>query len=962
LRVKILRLKADGFGALRGEFSFDPKRATIVLDDNERGKSTLLAAIEAGLYGLDDDRRQNKLVTPLDRWRPWDGGPYRVTLEVEDAGRRLTIQRDFDRGTVEVVDDRGREVTAEFKEGKDDYLVGKKLLGLDADEFRKCAFMGQGDLSQVVPAEEKLRRGSTLRARLENAADTRVGDTNASEALKVLEAALRRYNSPEVEFTGTVENAIQRLETKRGLLETEIKTLEHDHGTMSAPREKMAALGEREREAREALARLDAERRGVLAADVRAKLEENRKHREELDRLRAEIDALAHAAHLPANAEADFRDTIARLETEELGLKTLETRRQEQQGRERAELEQELAQLSTFASCTAADADQAVAIAAELRRVVEEDSQIRDEVFSLRESLASKGHEPERIQWLSQRFGKLGEIEQRLLRGQSEVALAFQTEVAQLEQMRTMGSETLREIDGLRARWRTPGWLLLGLGVAGAAAGGVLIALSTGGPLGVALAVAGGILLAIGIGFLITSSGMRTQEREEALRQLTDAQSRLNQMRTRRAEAEVGLADLSRRMGYRDAVELQREWGEYARLMEESAPALRAQERISELEARRRRAGSQARELLDRFGGGNVDAGKLEALAADMRRVLGLRQRISEMERNWSWMDDERRLAEAKASGLKERALRTLQSAGLGYDPDRPWADHAQDLAERLSGKARYSRLVDELIPQAELGVLSEEEERELQAQAAAFDGVATEPRAARPAIEIENERKSWSEKLDEARTQREDLRVKVEEESRRYAAEHPKKVIEKERIDDALGRARRFKHAIDLTRETIEKVATETHRRWADQLNARVPELLQSFGARIEQLRFGDDLDFSVKLAANGQQVARAKADQQLSTGARDQLYFAVRLGIAEFLSRGQSALPLLFDDPFATSDDERARAGMKLLLEHFSREHQVIVLTCHKRRYETLADMDRDLYGDKVRWVTLNKSEVAR
>lgn len=959
--MKILRLKADGFGALRGEFAFDPERATIVLDDNERGKSTMLAAILAGLYGLDADRRQ-KLITPQERWRPWDGGTYRVTLEIEDDGKRLTIQRDFDRGTVEVLDDRGRDVTAEFKEGKDDYVVGKKLLGLDADEFQKCAFMGQGDLAQVVPAEEKVRRGSTLRARLENAADTRVGDTNASEALKVLEGALRRYNSPEVEFTGTVENAIQRLETKRGLLESEIKTLEHDHGAMSGPRDQIASLTEREREARDSLSRLDAERRGVLAADVRAKLEVNAKHRAELDRLRAEAEGLSHAAHLPVNAESDFRDTIARLETEELGLKTLEARRQEQQGRERGELQGELDQLAAFSACTAVDADNAVAIASELRRVVEEDSQIRDEVFSLRESLASKGHEPERIQWLSQRFGKLGEIEQRLLRGQSEVALAFQTEVAQLEQMRTMGSETLREIDGLRHRWRTPGWLLLVLGVAGAAAGGGLMMFNTGGPLGVALAVSGGLLLAIGIVFLVTSSGMRTQEREEALRQLTDAQSRLNQMRTRRAETEVGLADLSRRMGYRDAVELQREWGEYARLMEESAPALRAQDRISELEARRRKAGSQGRELLDRFGGGNVEPGKLEALAADMRRVLGLRQRIIEMERNWSWMDDEKRLAEAKASGLKERALRTLQSAGLLYDPDRPWADHAQDLAERLTGKARYSRIVDELIPEAERHLLPEDEARELQSQAAAFADDSGQPRTPRSAIEIENERKSWSDKLDEARTQREDLRVKVEEGSRRYAVDHPKKVIEKERIDEALARARRFKHAIDLTRETIEKVATETHRRWADQLNARVPQLMESFGSRIEQLRFGDDLDFSVKLAANGQHVARAKADQQLSSGARDQLYFAVRLGIAEFLSRGQSALPLLFDDPFATSDDERTRNGMKLLLDHFAPGHQIIVLTCHKRRYETLAELDRELYADRVRWVHLHKSEVAR
>ena len=71
--MKLLRLKADGFGALRGEFRFDPDRVTVILDDNERGKSTLLAAIAAALYGLEGDRRSHRPLTPFERWKPWDG-------------------------------------------------------------------------------------------------------------------------------------------------------------------------------------------------------------------------------------------------------------------------------------------------------------------------------------------------------------------------------------------------------------------------------------------------------------------------------------------------------------------------------------------------------------------------------------------------------------------------------------------------------------------------------------------------------------------------------------------------------------------------------------------------------------------------------------------------------------------------------------------------------------------------
>jgi DNA repair exonuclease SbcCD ATPase subunit len=219
--MKLLRFSTNGFGALRGEFRFDPDRVTLLVDDNERGKSTLLSAITAALYGLDGDRRSHRVLTPLERWKPWDDGPYRVELELEADGERYTVTRDFDNGTVSVWSGRGQDVTADFRDGKDEYPVGLKLLGLDAEEFERCAMVRQGDLLEVVPSDERERRSPSLRAKLEAVADSRVGDTRASEALKVLEGALRRYNCLELEFTGTVENAMQRLEAKQHLLEAE---------------------------------------------------------------------------------------------------------------------------------------------------------------------------------------------------------------------------------------------------------------------------------------------------------------------------------------------------------------------------------------------------------------------------------------------------------------------------------------------------------------------------------------------------------------------------------------------------------------------------------------------------------------------------------------------------------------------------------------------------------------------
>ena len=959
--MKLLRLKADGFGALRGEFSFDPGRLTLIVDDNERGKSTLIAAITAALYGLDDDKRAHRVMTPLDRWRPWDGGSYRVELDIEEDGTRYTIKRDFARGGVEVWNDKGQEVTAEFRAGKDLYPVGQKLLGLDIFEFEKCALVRQNDLEGVVPGEEKARRMSTLHARLENAADTRVGDTNATEALQVLATAAANYTSRELDSTLTVENAVKRLEMMTGLLESELKQLEHDYSQIQAPLERLSKLSDAEKDARAVLDTLDSERREALASEIRRQLEENRRHQAELEQLEDEVKSLSVAAEIPANAEADLRETVAKHEEALKSLESLETRRKEEQARERGALAAEAESLSIYSACEPDDADRAVALAGEMRRVGEEDQKLRTEVFGLRDALAGRGVEPERIQQLGGRFQRLSPDQQRLLRSQSELALAFQTEVADLERTRTESTDMLRRIDSLRTSRRLPGLVLLASGVSLGIAGGVFMAFKMGGPLGVVLLGGAAVLLLVGGGLLGNAAGARSDDRELALRQLSDAQRRLNQLRSQRAETEVGLSELSRSMGYRDPVELMRDWGEYAQLQEESGPVTRAQQQLGSLDTRKRSAVDEARGLLARAGGGEPTAERLEALAAGVRKLASIRQRMADTEKSWSWIDDEKRVAEASATGLKERAVKILAAAGLTYDAGQPWGPQVQQLAERAKSKSRLATLENELIPQAKRRVLPDKSRADLENQLEMLQskGASAGASGARAQAEIDQESRTQREALEKVQQQRNDLRLEIDRTWSRYHTEQPEKAERLERAEMALARARRFRRAVDIARETISTVAQETHKRWADHLNTRVAELLAGVGAVVEQVRFGDDLDFSVTVT--GQQMARGRAVQTLSAGARDQLYLAVRLAVSEYLSRGKAPLPMLIDDAFASSDDTRAKLGMKLLIEHFAQQHQVLVVTCHRGRHQTLAEADRALYAERVQWLDLAAARPA-
>ncbi len=128
---------------------------------------------------------------------------------------------------------------------------------------------------------------------------------------------------------------------------------------------------------------------------------------------------------------------------------------------------------------------------------------------------------------------------------------------------------------------------------------------------------------------------------------------------------------------------------------------------------------------------------------------------------------------------------------------------------------------------------------------------------------------------------------------------------------------------AIDVLAETI----TEYQAVHRDSLAEAIGELFARLtGGRYERVRL--DERFAPSLDGCGRQGLDV---QQISQGARDQLYLAVRVAVAQELS-GQVRLPFVLDDPFATFDDARLAAAYEVLQE-LAREHQFIVLTHNPR-----------------------------
>jgi hypothetical protein len=92
----------------------------------------------------------------------------------------------------------------------------------------------------------------------------------------------------------------------------------------------------------------------------------------------------------------------------------------------------------------------------------------------------------------------------------------------------------------------------------------------------------GGAVLGTGIWLLRTGARLREAD---ARRALQPAERRAARGSTSSAssgsESERALNETSRALGYRDSIELIRDWNEYVRLSEESTPVLSAQESLS---------------------------------------------------------------------------------------------------------------------------------------------------------------------------------------------------------------------------------------------------------------------------------------------------------------------------------------------------------------------------------------------
>lgn len=149
--MRITKVSIDGFGLFDGRFELElPGDIALIVGDNETGKSTILTAIGAILFGLEKDR-EKAAFAPYGHSAPGSG-----SLEFETDGKRHRLSRDFasNHAKVELLEPTERVLfdgsakpagRSDEKEAYD--ALVRELIGIESrDVFRNSMMTEQSSL------------------------------------------------------------------------------------------------------------------------------------------------------------------------------------------------------------------------------------------------------------------------------------------------------------------------------------------------------------------------------------------------------------------------------------------------------------------------------------------------------------------------------------------------------------------------------------------------------------------------------------------------------------------------------------------------------------------------------------------------------------------------------------------------------------------------------------------------
>lgn len=924
--MRIDRLELIGFGRFSGRsFEFD-SGFNLVYGPNEAGKSTLLTFIEFMLYGAKKEGVGKRLYLPQhEQYTPWNGGAYQGRLVFTLAnGSSIEVHRNFDRDRDETsIRDAALGKELDFpRDRRGEVLFARELLGMTRSVFLNTVMIPQmalaggiddtnnelqQDLLKALAGGSRDRSAASAMEILRHAIDA-IGRTDRGKRDLLLRDAIARLQE---ELT-QVRQHRERLQEHRARAHVVELDLERSAGILASLEWQQAQDRAAEMETRVARAR-----------DVMARIEEEAKA---LEKFRQFSDVDLRNADKPALIEDQLqaaRDAIVELE------------------KKIAEIEQELRAnkeqvtgLNAFRVVGPNAVTEMIELRAQWRTAQENISHLRGEVESNLEKVREKQRRHEELDTLFNALGEdAGARIEELNRREAELT-------GELEDLtKRAGEQNLRQ--GPQRALSLAGAVIA---VVSLIAAGSLYGLDFAGIVEVgslwiipaAIAVVAGLTAV----FFRGRGGALASAARETSRLFEEKQEERKILRKERSTV-LSLAGVKDYDGF---IKLRSEYEGLRDSLADNAILIQ-QKRLPHLEDELEHLRFQ---IVDRLKNVGITATRDIPGDEEINRYIESVRTVRELEERHQGKLERR--DELKKDLVARQLDLDTHTRELGAIYRAAGSRNFADFVHRTEGRRAFDKHLNNLDRQREnlenllhgATIEALEKERdELRELLAAFEH---REKLAGPftTSALEEARQ----KVEMLRQERDTLAGTIETMDR--AARDPGLVeVELAAAQEELERIARRRKALTIALETIEEATTRLHAGIAPLIN----ETIGAYSAGITAGRYRDvkvDDTFAVRVRAP--ETNAIVPVQNLSAGARDQLFFAARLALADALSHGRDAAPLLLDDCFVEYDAARASEAL-VTLKRIAADRQVILFTCHDRE----RNLARGIFGASMRELDL-------
>lgn len=150
---------------------------------------------------------------------------------------------------------------------------------------------------------------------------------------------------------------------------------------------------------------------------------------------------------------------------------------------------------------------------------------------------------------------------------------------------------------------------------------------------------------------------------------------------------------------------------------------------------------------------------------------------------------------------------------------------------------------------------------------------------------------------------------------------------------------------ALNLAINTIQRISEEIHNELAPNINNTLGNILYDITKKYNNVRVSKDLEIKIEDPKNDFLLKIGN----LSSGTIDQVYFAFRIGLFNFLN--YKNMPILLDEAFIQYDNNRLANVLKYLIDN-SDNRQIIIFTSQEREITLLKEI-----SNNVNIINLNK-----